>query len=82
MRESEPRLMPDGNLQRCSLCGYPFPADVRPSMSVAFAGHLRAAHELGQTTDDVWRCLLPGNSTATGHTNWAQSLRTYLRLQL
>ncbi len=46
--ESEPRLIADANLQRCSVCGYPFPADVHPSMSVAFADHLRKAHKPGQ----------------------------------
>jgi hypothetical protein len=40
----EPHLTADGNLERCSVCGYPFPADVKPSMSVAFADHLRKAH--------------------------------------
>ena len=44
--ESEPRLIADGNLQRCSVCGYPFPADVHPSMTVAFAEHLLKAHKL------------------------------------
>ena len=42
--ESEPHLIADGNLQRCSVCGYAFPADVRPSMSVAFADHLLKVH--------------------------------------
>jgi hypothetical protein len=44
--EPEPRLIAYGNLQRCSVCGYPFPADVRPSMTVAFAEHLLKAHKL------------------------------------
>jgi hypothetical protein len=44
--ETELRLIADGNLQRCSVCGYPFPADVRPSMTVAFAEHLLKAHKL------------------------------------
>jgi hypothetical protein len=48
-----PRLIADGNLERCSVCGYPFPADIKPSMSVAFADHLRKAHKPGQTTEDV-----------------------------
>lgn len=43
----EPRLIADGKLQRCSVCGYPFPPDVRPSMTVAFAMHLFAAHKPG-----------------------------------
>lgn len=44
----EPHLIADGNLERCSVCGYPFPADVKPSMSVAFADHLRKAqHQTG-----------------------------------
>jgi hypothetical protein len=42
----EPRLIADGNLQRCSVCGCPFPADVHPSMSVAFADHLNTAHKM------------------------------------
>jgi hypothetical protein len=44
-QESEPRLIPDGNLQRCSVRGYPLPADVHPSISVAFAEHLMKAHQ-------------------------------------
>ena len=48
-----PRLIADGNLQRCSVCGYPFPADVHPSMSVAFSDHLSKAHKPGQTSEDV-----------------------------
>jgi hypothetical protein len=46
-------LISDGNLKRCSVCGYPFQPDVKPSMSVAFASHLRKAHQPGQTTEDV-----------------------------
>jgi hypothetical protein len=49
--ESLPRLIADGNLQRCSVCGYPFLADVRPSMSVAFAEHLMSGHKPAQTED-------------------------------
>jgi hypothetical protein len=44
--EPEPRLIADGNLQRCSLCGFPFPAYVHLSMTVAFAEHLLKAHKL------------------------------------
>jgi len=47
-----PHLVADGNLKRCSVCGYPFPADVHPSMSVAFADHLSKAHKPGQTPED------------------------------
>jgi hypothetical protein len=50
-QEIPPHLIPDGNLQRCSACGYPFPADVHPSMSVAFAEHLLKAHKVGQATE-------------------------------
>jgi hypothetical protein len=39
-----PHLTEDGSLKRCSVCGYPFPADVHPSMTVAFAEHLLKAH--------------------------------------
>jgi hypothetical protein len=45
-KKAEPRLIADGDLQRCSVCGYSFPADVHPSMSVAFSDHLRKAHKL------------------------------------
>jgi hypothetical protein len=48
-----PHLIADGNLKRCSVCGYPFPADVHPSMSVAFARHLLKAHQPRQTSEDV-----------------------------
>ena len=48
-----PHLISDGNLKRCSVCGYPFQPDVQPSMSVAFADHLSEAHKPGQTTEDV-----------------------------
>ena len=48
-----PHLIADGNIKRCSVCGYPFPADIHPSMSVAFADHLSKAHKPGQTREDV-----------------------------
>src|SRR5271157_5025358 len=53
-----PRLIRDGNLMRCSVCGYPFPADVHPSMSVVFAQHLLKAHQPGQTTEDSSQAAL------------------------
>ncbi len=48
-----PHLITDGDLKRCSVCGYPFQPDVQPSMSVAFADHLNKAHQPDQTTEDV-----------------------------
>ena len=51
--ELPPRLVTAGNLKRCSVCGYPFQQDVKPSMSVAFAEHLLKAHKPGQTSKDV-----------------------------
>jgi hypothetical protein len=57
-QQSESHLIRDGNFQRCSVCGYPFPADVRPSMSVAFAEHLLKAHQPGQTTEDSTQAAL------------------------
>ena len=54
----EPHLIPDGSIQRCSVCGYPFPADVHPSMSVVFAAHLLKAHQPGQTTEDSSQAAL------------------------
>jgi len=49
----EPHLIPDGKSQRCSLCGHSFPADVNPSMSVAFAEHLQSAHLPERAATDV-----------------------------
>jgi hypothetical protein len=51
--ELPPRLVAAGNMKRCSVCGYPFQQDVKPSMSVAFAEHLLKAHKPGQTSKDV-----------------------------
>ena len=51
--KKEPDLIADGNLKRCSACGYPFQSDEKPSMSVAFAEHLRKAHQPGQPAEDV-----------------------------
>jgi hypothetical protein len=48
-----PQLIADGNLKRCSVCGCPFPAEVHPSISVAFAEHLLKAHKPGQTSEDA-----------------------------
>jgi hypothetical protein len=61
----EPCLIADGNLQRCSGGGYPFPADVRPSMNVAFAEHLMKAHKSGQTSEDANQSL--GESVSLGN---------------
>ena len=55
---SEPHLIRNGNLERCSVCGYPFPTDVHPSLSVAFAEHLQKAHQPGQTTEDSSQAAL------------------------
>ena len=52
-KETLPHLIADGNLQRCSVCGYPFPADVRPSMSVAFAEHLMNDHKPARASEEV-----------------------------
>ena len=51
--KAEPRLIADGDLRRCSVCGYPFESDVHPSMSVAFAEHKRKAHKPGQTSESM-----------------------------
>jgi hypothetical protein len=50
---SEPRLIADGSLKRCSVCGYPFQSDQKPSMSVAFADHLNRAHKPGEASEDM-----------------------------
>jgi hypothetical protein len=57
-QQFDPHLIRDGNLQRCSVCGYPFPADVHPSMSVVFSEHLLKAHQPGQTTEDSSQAAL------------------------
>jgi hypothetical protein len=57
--KAEPRLIADGKLQRCSVCGYPFQPDEKPSMSVAFAEHLMKAHNPGQTSEDVNQATAP-----------------------
>jgi len=49
--KTEPHLAADPDLRRGSVCGYPFPTDIRPSMSVALAEHLSKAHQPGQTED-------------------------------
>jgi hypothetical protein len=51
--KADPHLIADGKLQRCSVCGYPFQPDEKPSMSVAFAEHLSKAHQPGQTFEEV-----------------------------
>jgi hypothetical protein len=43
--KAEPRLIADGNLQGCSICGYALHTDERPSVSAAFAEHLLKAHQ-------------------------------------
>ena len=48
----QPHLIDSGTLKRCSVCGYPFSLNVKPSMNVAFADHLLKAHKPGQTTED------------------------------
>src|SRR5271167_3532279 len=40
-----PHLIADGDVKRCSVCGYPFPADVMASIDTAFAEHLRKVHK-------------------------------------
>jgi hypothetical protein len=50
--KAEPRLIADGKLRRCSVCGYPFQPDEKPSMSVAFADHLRKTHQPDPTSKD------------------------------
>ena len=53
-KHSGARLIDDGVLKRCSVCGYPFPPDAQPTVDRAFRDHLiKAAHQPGQTTEDV-----------------------------
>jgi hypothetical protein len=57
-QQSGPRLIRDGNLERCSICGYPFPAAVHPSTNVAFVEHLLKVHQPGQKTEDSSQAAL------------------------
>lgn len=45
--------MDDNGTGRCSICKMPFVHDINPTMSEAFAEHVRKAHRPGQTTEDV-----------------------------
>jgi hypothetical protein len=46
MRESSigPHLVPKHNVKLCSVCKKEFPLDVKPSLSQAFAEHVRKEH--------------------------------------
>jgi len=57
-QQSDPHLIRDGSLERCSVCGYPFPAAVHPATSVAFAEHLLKVHQPGQKTEDSSQAAL------------------------
>ena len=46
-----PYLVADGEIQRCSICGYPFSSEVKPSIDAAFVEHLGTAHQPGQAGD-------------------------------
>ena len=50
---AKPHLIPEGNYHRCSVCGYPFAADVYPTLDAAFAEHMANAHQRGRTSEDV-----------------------------
>lgn len=43
-----PHLIHDGNLERCSVCGYAFSSDAKSSLDAAFVEHLGKAHRPGQ----------------------------------
>ena len=51
-KHSGAHLIDDGSLKRCSICKYPFPPDVEPSVDRAFTDHLLRAHKPGQTSED------------------------------
>jgi hypothetical protein len=53
-----PHWVLDGYTKRCSVCGYPFPRDVKPSIDAAFAEHLSKAHKPGQTSEDSSQAAL------------------------
>lgn len=46
-----PHLVADGEIQHCSICGYPFSSEVKPSIDAAFVEHLGTAHKPGQAED-------------------------------
>jgi hypothetical protein len=53
-----PHWTSSGNVKRCSVCGYPFPPEVWPSIDAAFSEHLRKAHKPGQTSEDFSQAAL------------------------
>ena len=48
-----PHLIDYQGAKRCSVCKMPFPTDVKPSLSTAFAEHVVKAHRPGQTSKDA-----------------------------
>ena len=48
-----PHLIADGRLQRCSVCKQPFFPNAQPTVEAAFAKHVLAHHQPGQTSEDV-----------------------------
>jgi hypothetical protein len=44
-------LIPDGDLCRRSICGYPFDTDLKPSNLVQFTQHVLKAHQPSQTLE-------------------------------
>jgi hypothetical protein len=42
---------------RCSICKIPFPLEVEPSLSRAFAEHVITNHRPGQTPEDVEQAI-------------------------
>lgn len=64
----EPYLVREGSYHRCSLCGYPFAADVLPPLDVAFAEHLINSHRPVRTTESPRqdaRSIAPDPSEST-----------------
>jgi hypothetical protein len=57
MKTLPPHWVLAGQVKRCSVCGYPFPAETI-SIDKAFKEHMRKAHQPGQTSEDSTQAAL------------------------
>ena len=48
-----PHLIDYQGAKRCSICKMPFPSDIEPSLTKAFAEHVISNHRPGQTSEEV-----------------------------
>jgi len=48
-----PHLIDYQGAKRCSICKMPFPSDIEPSLTKAFAEHVISNHRPGQTSEEA-----------------------------